>query len=202
MYEAPLARYEAKPLQASCFFAFSRQKNGSGTWYCLPLSALQKCSGSPSGSNHPPGLVRFLLTQKMRKCYHFRKSSFTDPSFLPQIKFGQKNLLYQYLIIQASSDACASYLREQMLHNAVASSVKAGGKMKRGLRRMKHIAALLQCMKQRWRGTKRSLYPSSPYGLRRDKQASCFFAFSRQKNGSGTWIRTRDQVVNSHLLYR
>lgn len=21
-------------------------------------------------------------------------------------------------------------------------------------------------------------------------------------NGSGTWIRTRDQVVNSHLLYR
>ena len=22
------------------------------------------------------------------------------------------------------------------------------------------------------------------------------------KNGSGTWIRTKDQVVNSHLLYR
>ena len=56
-------------------------------------------------------MVRFLLTQKMRKCYHFRKSSFTDPFFLPQIKFGQKN-------------------------------------------------------------------------------------------GSGSWIRTSDQVVNSHLLYR
>ena len=40
----------------------------------------------------------------------------------------QKNLLYQYLIIQAASDACASYLHKQMLHNAVASSVKAGGK--------------------------------------------------------------------------
>ena len=23
-----------------------------------------------------------------------------------------------------------------------------------------------------------------------------------QKNGSGSWIRTSDQVVNSHLLYR
>ena len=23
-----------------------------------------------------------------------------------------------------------------------------------------------------------------------------------KKNGSGAWIRTRDQVVNSHLLYR
>ncbi len=67
--------------QASCFFCLFKAKNGSGTWYCLPLSALQKCSGSPSGSNHPPGLVRFLLTQKMRKCFHFRKSSFTDPFF-------------------------------------------------------------------------------------------------------------------------
>lgn len=26
--------------------------------------------------------------------------------------------------------------------------------------------------------------------------------FWRQKNGSGSWIRTSDQVVNSHLLYR
>ena len=25
---------------------------------------------------------------------------------------------------------------------------------------------------------------------------------ARNKNGSGTWIRTKDQVVNSHLLYR
>ena len=25
---------------------------------------------------------------------------------------------------------------------------------------------------------------------------------SEQKNGSGSWIRTSDQVVNSHLLYR
>jgi len=24
----------------------------------------------------------------------------------------------------------------------------------------------------------------------------------RLKNGSGAWIRTKDQVVNSHLLYR
>ena len=46
--------------------------------------------------------------------------------FLPQIKFWQKTLLSQYLIIQAASDACASYLHKQMLHNAVASPVKAG----------------------------------------------------------------------------
>ena len=27
-------------------------------------------------------------------------------------------------------------------------------------------------------------------------------AVSAAKNGSGSWIRTSDQVVNSHLLYR
>ena len=26
--------------------------------------------------------------------------------------------------------------------------------------------------------------------------------FSLKQNGSGSWIRTSDQVVNSHLLYR
>ena len=103
---------------------------------------------SPSGANHPPGLVRFLLTQKMRKCFHFRKSSFTDPFFASN-KIWAKNLLYQYLIIQAASDACASYLHKQMLHNAVASSVKAGGKMKHGLRRMKQSFGLWSSAWQR-----------------------------------------------------
>ena len=28
------------------------------------------------------------------------------------------------------------------------------------------------------------------------------FSILRVKNGSGSWIRTSDQVVNSHLLYR
>ena len=28
------------------------------------------------------------------------------------------------------------------------------------------------------------------------------FPILRVKNGSGSWIRTSDQVVNSHLLYR
>ena len=64
----------------------------AGTWYCLVLSALLKCSGSPAGSNHPPGSVRFLLHKKCGM-FPFRKSSLTDPFLSLQILFGQKKWL-------------------------------------------------------------------------------------------------------------
>ena len=39
-------------------------------------------------------------------------------------------------------------------------------------------------------------------GLIAQSRESCFVAILLKKNGSGSWIRTSDQVVNSHLLYR
>ena len=62
----------------------------------------------------------------MRECTTVldRKSDDSKARDVP--RYEAKKLLYQYLIIQAASDACASYLHKQMLHNAVASSVKAG----------------------------------------------------------------------------
>jgi hypothetical protein len=77
---------------------------------------------------------------------------------------GQKNkrsaLNKKFLIIQAASDACASYLRQQMLHNKVASSDKARKKNEARLTPYEALCAVAQSMKRRMRGTKRSLDPS------------------------------------------
>jgi len=51
---------------------YEAKKNGSGTWYC-------RCAAPLRGRTTPSGFGSFFVSQKMRKCCHFRKSSFTDP---------------------------------------------------------------------------------------------------------------------------
>ena len=81
----------------------------------------------------------------------------------------------------------------------------SGSGMKRLHKRMKWAAS--QASRNVFsEDVKKSLRLLSEERLRRVKwrlASSLFFCPKfGQKNGSGTWIRTKDQVVNSHLLYR
>ncbi|MBR2357285.1 MAG: hypothetical protein IKA65_04590, partial [Lentisphaeria bacterium] len=63
------------------FFAFSRQKKWLRHLVLPSAFCCAEMLRLPCGVEPPSGFGSFFVTQKMRKCFHFRKSSFTDPFY-------------------------------------------------------------------------------------------------------------------------